>query len=108
MSTDKKKKLGEQINYAIKVLGDDHILCIVATLRSGGMRFNELSRELSINPTTLTDRLIKLENEGVISRKEETLDKVSVVYELTKKGEAILPIMNEFEKFAKKFPRRKK
>lgn len=106
MSIDQKNKLGEDVNYAIKVLGDDHILCIIANLRDGGMRFNELQRVLQINPTTLTDRLNKLEQEGVVDKKKETLDKISVVYELTKKGQSILPIMAEFEKFAKKFPRR--
>ncbi len=106
MSTGGEKKLGKEVNYVLKVLGDDHILCIIATLRNGNMRFNELQRALEINPTTLTDRLNKLEQEGIVDRKEETLNKLSVVYELTKKGLSILPIMNEFEKFAKKFPRK--
>jgi len=107
MSIGQKNKLGKEVNYVLKVLGDDHILCIIANLRDGGMRFNELQRALEINPTTLTDRLTKLEEEGVVSKKKETLDKLSVVYELTKKGMGILPIMKEFEKFADKFPRRK-
>jgi DNA-binding HxlR family transcriptional regulator len=104
MSTDQTNKLGAEVNHAIKVLGDDHILCIIANLRDGGLRFNELQRALEINPTTLTDRLTKLEQEGIVDKKKETLDKISVVYELTKKGLGILPIMNEFEKFAGKFP----
>lgn len=107
MSIDQTNKLGEEVNYAIKVLGDDHILCIIANLRDGGMRFNELQRALEVNPTTLTDRLTKLEQEGIVNKKKETLDKISVVYELTKKGLGILPIMGEFEKFAQKFPRKK-
>lgn len=108
MSTDQKNKLGEEVNHAIKVLGDDHILCIIANLRDGGMRFNELQRVLEINPTTLTDRLIKLEKEAIVDKRKETLDKISVVYELTKKGLSILSIVNEIEKFAKKFPKYKK
>lgn len=92
------------MNDAIKMLGDDHILCIIGNLRDGGMRFNELQRALNgINPTTLTDRLAKLEKEGIVNRKEETVDKLSVVYELTEKGRGIIPIVNEFATFAEKF-----
>lgn len=103
MSNNKKNNLPAEVNHAIKVLGDDHVLCIIASLRKNGMRFNELQRSLNINPATLIDRLTKLELEGIVDKKKETLDKLSVVYELTKKGLAILPIMNEFERFAKKF-----
>lgn len=79
------------------------MLCIIANLRGGGRRFNELQRSLGINPTTLTDRLNRLENEGIVDKQRETLNKLSVVYELTQKGLGILPIVKEFERFAKKF-----
>lgn len=104
MSTDKNKKLSEDVNNAIKMLGDDHILCIIGNLRDGGLRFNEIQRAINdINPTTLADRLKKLEHQGIVVRKEETLDKLSVVYELTEKGQGILPIVDEFGNFASKF-----
>src|SRR5258708_944261 len=104
MSTDQNIKLPDELNNAIKLFGDDHILCIVFSLRAGGLRFNEIQRTINgINPTTLADRLEKLEQEGIVVRKEETVDKLSVVYELTEKGLGILPIINEFANFAKKF-----
>jgi DNA-binding HxlR family transcriptional regulator len=56
-----------------------------------------------INPTTLADRLKRLEMEGVVVKEKETIDKLSVVYALTEKGKGILPIVREFEKFAEKF-----
>lgn len=107
MSTNQKNNIPIDVNHAIKVLGDDHVLCIIVSLRGKIMRFSELQRSLGINPTTLAGRLNRLEQEGILDRKEETLDKLSVVYELTKKGEGILPIISEFEKYAKKFPRKK-
>lgn len=107
MSRDQKNKITQDVNNAITVLGDDHILCIIGNLCDGGMRFNELQRVLELNPTTLTDRLTKLEQEGIVSKKKETLDRLSVFYELTEKGLAILPIMDEFQRFAKKFPTKK-
>lgn len=94
--------LSENLNKAIKMIGDDHVLCIIGNLREGGMRFNELQRALNINPTTLTDRLNKLESEKIVSKKKETLDKMSVVYELTEKGLGILPIITEIGRFAEK------
>ena len=103
MSTDKKSRISEDVNNAIKMIGDDHVLCIIGNLRDGGMRFNELQRALNVNPTTLTDRLVKLENEGFVVKKKETLDKMSVVYELTEKGRGILPVIDEIGTFAEKY-----
>lgn len=103
MSTDHKSKLTKEVNNAIKMIGDEHILCIIGNLRDNGMRFNELQRALEINPTTLADRLTKLEQDGIVDKKKETLDKLSVVYELTDKGNAILPIIKEISKFADRF-----
>lgn len=86
------------------MLGDVWILCIVGTLSKGNLRFNELQRAIDgINPTTLTSRLKKLEKEKMIARKEETIDKLSVIYSLTDKGEAILPTLKEIQLFANKF-----
>lgn len=89
---------------AITLIGDAYILRIVSNLSKQGMRFNELQRAIEdICPATLTDRLKKLEHENIVSRKEETVDKLSVVYELTEKGKAILPIMKAIGKYAEKF-----
>ena len=96
--------ISEELHSAIKLLGDDWTLCIVGSLAKQELRFCEIQRSVdSINPVTLTDRLKRLEKAGIIQRKEETLDKLSVVYELTAKGKAILPIIAEIETFARKF-----
>lgn len=103
MSTD-NKSLPDELNSAIKIIGDGHILCIISILSKGEQRFNELQRSINnINPTTLADRLKRLEQEKIISRKEETLDKLSVVYSLTKKGKALLPVIKEISIFADKY-----
>ena len=89
---------------AIKLIGDEYVLYIVEKLSTKGMRFNELQRAVpGICPATLTDRLKKLEQEKIVNRKEETLDKLSVVYELTKKGQGIVPIIKQIENFSEKF-----
>ena len=47
-----------------------------------------------------TDRLKKLEKENIIKRQKETIDKISVTYALTKKGQGIIPVIKEISKFA--------
>lgn len=91
-------------NTELKMLGDFWILAIVQALNDSEQRFSELQRELTkASPTTLTNRLKKLEEQRIIKRKEETVDKLSVVYSLTDKGRGILPILKEIQVFATKF-----
>jgi DNA-binding HxlR family transcriptional regulator len=103
MSSDKKYQVTKELDSAIQVLGDSWILSILCNLSSSSLRFNELQRAVNINPVTLTDRLKRLEHDGIIKREEETRDKLSVVYELTEKGRAILPIIREIKGFAERF-----
>lgn len=85
----------------LKMLGDYWTLAIIQTLADGEKRFSQIERELvDINPTTLTNRLKKLEEQQVIKRKAETLDKLSVVYLLTQKGIGILPVLHQIRIFA--------
>lgn len=91
-------------SHELKMLGDFWTLEIIQGLSDGEKRFSQLERELpGINPTTLTNRLKKLEKQQIIQRKEETLDKISVVYSLSKKGQGILPILKQIKIFAEKY-----
>lgn len=97
-----KKHLSETLNSAAKTIADEHTICIIGSLRNQGLRFNELQRALNdINPNTLADRLKKLEEKGIVKREE--VGKLSVIYSLSEKGQAILPIIKELEFFAEKF-----
>lgn len=88
----------------LKMLGDFWTLAIVQELNSGEKRFSQLQRELTnASPTTLTNRLKKLEEQKIIKRKEETVDKLSVAYSLTDKGRGIMPILKQIQVFATKF-----
>lgn len=105
MSNSEKKV----ITQALWVLGDTHSLCIIYHLDGKSLRFCELQRALNgLNPTTLSNRLKKLEDEDIIARDEETVDKISVIYSLTKKGRDILPIIEDITKFADKYYGKKK
>ncbi len=100
-----KKKLSETKcpRRALEMFGDYQTLSIVDTLAIGEMRYCELQRALgNMNPVTLARRLKKLEDEGIIERREETIDKLSVSYRLLAKGEHMLPVLRSIKEFAEK------
>ena len=92
------------MHSALKIVGDVWNLSIVRVLSETTQRFNELQRSLgNVSPTTLADRLKKLENYGLIVQEKQTVDQLSVIYSLTEKGKKLLPILEAIENFSKKF-----
>lgn len=92
------------MHQALRIFGDAWNLLIVRGLSETAQRFNELQRNLGgISPTTLTDRLKKLESYGLIVQEKQTVDQLSVIYSLTDKGKKMLPILQAIESFSKKF-----
>lgn len=105
---DKKAKnnpvCGKALATGLKIFGDTWTLFIVNSLSTGEKRFCELQREVGdLNPVTLTSRLKKLQKEGFVERKKESMDKLSVSYLLTKKGRGMLPVLRKIESFAKQY-----
>lgn len=101
-SSDKEDK--DLMHQALKIFGDIWNLSIVRVLAGTTKRFNELQRSLgNVSPTTLTDRLKKLENYGLIMQEKQTVDQLSVIYTLTDKGKKMLPVLKAIESFSKKF-----
>lgn len=85
----------------VKVFGDSWTLLIVSQLLEGDKRFNELSRVLDgISPTTLSDRLKRLEKFCIIGRITHGDDKQAVTYSLTKGGQAMRPVIQEIYRYA--------
>jgi DNA-binding HxlR family transcriptional regulator len=67
---------------------------IVRELLQGPRRFGELQTQLvGISPKTLTDRLRKLESFGVLTRTDHGEIPLKVVYELTKAGLEVEPVL---------------
>lgn len=101
---NKQKQDDDLMRQALKMFGDVWNLSIVRVLSGATQRFNELQRSLgNVSPTTLTDRLKKLESYGVIVQEKQTIDQMSVIYKLTDKGKRMLPVLEAIEKFSKKF-----
>lgn len=88
---------------SLKLLGDFWTLRIISALSDGAIRYCELQRRIgNVNPVTLTSRLKKLEDARLISRTEESLNKIAVTYCLTELGHEVLPILNAVNRFSDK------
>ena len=69
-------------------------------LSEGPRRFSQLEHSCSgISPRTLAERLRDLEQEGIVERRSYPESPPRVEYELTPKGEALLPIINAMRSF---------
>jgi DNA-binding HxlR family transcriptional regulator len=88
-----------KINDPLAIIGDYWTLRVLLALKEcDDMRFCTVQRELDdLNPVTLTSRLKKLEEAGLIDRCEDVGSKLGVAYRLNKKGQRLLPLLMELE-----------
>lgn len=70
---------------------------IVHSLLARSMRFNEIARELNINPRTLCQRLRELEEAGIVERNVVSEMPPNVEYRMTEKGQALNQILDSLE-----------
>lgn len=104
IANDKNKVTPMTFDDVIKLLGDCWTLRIINALQKGEMRFSEIERTIpGLNPVTLTNRLKKMEESGIVVRAIETCDKQSVSYLLTDMGHGIIPILDAIKSFAKNY-----
>jgi DNA-binding HxlR family transcriptional regulator len=85
------------VNLALEVFGDKWSLIIIRDIMFENKRyFRELLQsEEKIASNILTDRLAKLEEQGIISKADDPDHKQKNIYSLTAKGIDLLPIMVE-------------
>ena len=82
-----------------EIIGAKWTAILVHDLSEGPRRFGQLERSCAgISPRTLSERLRSLEQEGIIVRRSHRKPP-RVEYELTGKGEALLPIIAEMRRF---------
>lgn len=67
------------------------------------MRFNEIARELGINPRTLCQRLRDLEAAGIVERNVVSEVPPNVEYRMTEKGQALSAILDSLEDWGRKW-----
>ena len=77
---------------------------ILHDLSEGPRRFNQLEHACpGISPRTLSERLRVLEQEGIVLRHSYPESPPRVEYELTDKGRALLPIIDEMRRFGRRW-----
>jgi DNA-binding HxlR family transcriptional regulator len=83
-----------------EIIGAKWTALLVHDLSEGPRRFSELERSCSgISPRTLAERLRALEQEGILVRRSYAESPPRVEYELTEKGESLLPIIDAMRAF---------
>ncbi|MCI6086889.1 MAG: helix-turn-helix transcriptional regulator [Selenomonas sp.] len=94
-----QKKLAEDIRcpleYGLEIFGgkwDSRILCVLAA--AAPMRYSELRKEMAnITDAVLASSLKKLQNDGMIDRRQYNEIPPRVEYRLTEKGASVIPIL---------------
>jgi DNA-binding HxlR family transcriptional regulator len=83
-----------------EIIGSKWTALLVHDLSEGARRFSELEHSCQgISPRTLAERLRALESEGIVVRRSYPERPPRVEYELTAKGEALLPIIEAMRSF---------
>ncbi|MFG1696152.1 winged helix-turn-helix transcriptional regulator [Nonomuraea sp. NPDC049309] len=98
----------EALTRAFTLLGKRWIAVVLGSLRSGPAGFRELSRAIEgVSDSVLSDRLSELTKEGLVARKVDEGPPISVSYELTEAGWALMPALEQISQWAQDhLPRR--
>jgi DNA-binding HxlR family transcriptional regulator len=96
------------INFGLDLFGDKWTLLIIRDLLFVGKKhFGDfLDSDEKIATNILTDRLLKLENQGVISKKLDPVNNTRFIYTLTDKGIDLAPILIEIILWSAKYDAR--
>lgn len=103
----RKQRSGCPISVALEALGDAWSLLIVRDLMFKGRRtFNEfLNAEEGIASNILADRLQRLEADGILEKRPDSVDARRFVYRLTGKGIALAPVLLELVVWSARYER---
>ncbi len=79
-------------------------ILVIRDLAEGCSRFCELERSLQgISPRTLSLRLRALEEAGIVERRTYPEVPPRVEYELTEKGRALLPLIDDMRQYGREW-----
>ena len=97
---DTPANLGCPVARTAEIIGNKWTPLIVRDLARDRRRFSELERSLTgISPKTLSERLKRLEEAGIIVRQCFAEVPPRVEYSLTAKGHALLPVIESMRAF---------
>ena len=78
---------------ALELVGEKWAFLILRGAFNGLKHFEEFQAGLGIARNILSDRLSKLVSGGILMRSQDESDRRRVIYSLTAKGEALLPVL---------------
>src|SRR5215218_6815712 len=89
----KESALSCPIPPAVELIGEKWAFLILRGAFNGLQHFEEFQAGLGIARNILSDRLGKLVGGGILERSADSCDKRKVIYSLSAKGEALLPVV---------------
>ncbi len=89
---------------AAEILGERWTLLVVRELFCGPQRFTDLRRRLpGLSSSVLSERLARLEERGLVARRDAPPPAPAVLYELTPLGQTLRPVVLELVRFGLRF-----
>ena len=89
----RKAALSCPIPQSVELIGEKWAFLILRGAFNGLQHFEEFQAGLGIARNILSDRLAKLVAGGILERSTDPEDKRRVIYALSAKGEALLPVL---------------
>ncbi len=95
------KPVPEEVRRAANLLERRWVVSILWASYEGAVRFNELKQAVgAIPPRTLAQRLVELEESGVLERRVIDARPPRVEYRLTAKGDRLRDVIDAVSSFA--------
>ncbi len=93
-----------QLANALSLLQEKWVLVIVHALLGGPSGFNEMSRAAGrVNSATLAQRLVLLEQAGLVSKTIQSTMPPRTSYELTEAGRALQPVLAAIASWSQRY-----
>ncbi len=90
------------VEAAFNLLGRKWAGLVIHVLACGQLHFSELEEAIpGVSARMLTERIRELEEAGVVTRTVQAGPPVRVLYSLSEKGRALVPVMAGIEKWAR-------
>jgi DNA-binding HxlR family transcriptional regulator len=92
------------VELTAKLVGDKWTLLIIRDLAEGCKRFSHLQKSVTgISPRTLSDRLVGLEQAGLITREAFAEVPPRVEYRLTEMGVGLIPVIQSMREYGQQW-----
>lgn len=93
-----------RFEHAFELLGKRWTGLIIRVLLTGAKRFKEISDMIpGMSDRMLTERFKEMEAAGIVVRNVYPETPVRIEYELTDKGRALEPVMDQIQKWAEQW-----